>query len=245
MFSNSVRRYSLRRVATPSLFGIRRAHLAAASPLSSSLYSSHMRFYSAQAPPTPDGAKPAAEAAAKPSEPQAKIEDSAHQVHIQAMSEKEEKIKELKAQLLYALADAENARKVAADDVRKTREFGIKDFAKDMVDVVDNLEAAVAQLNKLPKEDQEKLKNVATGINMTLNIMFKNLERHGVTKIQLKPGDEFDSHVHDALFNYPIKAGDTLKPGQVSSIVKQGYKITSRVLRPSQVGVAQAPTTQE
>eukprot|EP00759_Apiculatamorpha_spiralis_P012780 PhF_6_TR19675/c0_g1_i1/m.28727 len=47
------------------------------------------------------------------------------------------------------------------------------------------------------------------------------------------------SRIHDALFNHPIKAGENLKPGQVAHIVKTGYRITSRNLRPAQVGVAQ------
>eukprot|EP00759_Apiculatamorpha_spiralis_P012782 PhF_6_TR19675/c0_g1_i3/m.28729/K03687/GRPE; molecular chaperone GrpE len=209
----------------------------------SPLYSNTIRWYSTeqqqqtqqQQPPKPD--EPAAETAN--ATPKGKIEDSAHQKHQEALAEKDARIKELKDQCLYAMADAENARKVAAEDVRKAKEFGIKDFAKDMLEVVDCLENAVANIGKLPKEEIEKLKNVTTGINMTLSVLFKNLERHGVTKMPLKVGDEFDANFHDALFNHPIKAGENLKPGQVAHIVKTGYRITSRNLRPAQVGVAQ------
>ena len=161
------------------------------------------------------------------------------------LKERDNQIAQLKKELMYALADAQNARKVAAEDVRKAKEFGIEKFAKDIVEVVDCLDGAVASIEKLDGDAAAKIKPVATGISMTLSVMMRNLERHGVKKIPLKIGDGFDYNFHEALYNYPIKANDTLKAGQVASIVKTGYTINTRILRASQVGVAQDPVNND
>mmetsp|Transcript_20186 Transcript_20186/g.27848 ORF Transcript_20186/g.27848 Transcript_20186/m.27848 type:complete len:247 (+) Transcript_20186:58-798(+) len=161
------------------------------------------------------------------------------------IAEKDKRLKDLKDELLYALADAQNARKIAAEDVSKAKEFGIKEFAKDMVEVVDCLENAVGTIGKLNVEDTERLKHVSLGISMTLSVMLKNLERHGVNKINLKTGDVFDYNYHEALYNHPIKAEEKFKDGQVAAIVKTGYMIGSRILRASKVGVAQKAESPE
>eukprot|EP00009_Paramoeba_aestuarina_P003339 CAMPEP_0201522668 /NCGR_PEP_ID=MMETSP0161_2-20130828/18480_1 /ASSEMBLY_ACC=CAM_ASM_000251 /TAXON_ID=180227 /ORGANISM="Neoparamoeba aestuarina, Strain SoJaBio B1-5/56/2" /LENGTH=207 /DNA_ID=CAMNT_0047921581 /DNA_START=153 /DNA_END=776 /DNA_ORIENTATION=+ len=157
------------------------------------------------------------------------------------VQEKDEHIAKLKKELMYALADAQNARRVAADDVRKAKEFGVKEFAKDIIEVVDCLDGAVNSIKKLDQETANKIKHVATGISMTLSVMMKNLERNGVKSIPLKVGEAFDYNFHEALYNYTIKPDETLKEGQVASIVKTGYMLNSRILRAAQVGVAQKP----
>ncbi|KNH07619.1 hypothetical protein XU18_1713 [Perkinsela sp. CCAP 1560/4] len=156
-----------------------------------------------------------------------------------ALTEKDEHIAKLKKELMYALADAQNARKIAVEDVRKAKDFGLKEFAKDIVEVVDCLDGAIKSIHTLDQETANKIKPVATGISMTLSVMLKNLQRHGVKAIPLKVGDAFDYNFHEALYNYPIKPDESLKEGQVASIVKTGYMLNTRVLRASQVGVAQ------
>ena len=165
--------------------------------------------------------------------------------HDKIIKEKDEHIAKLKKELMYALADAQNARKVAAEDVRKAKDFGVKEFAKDIVEVVDCLDGAVASIGKLEQEAANKIKPVATGISMTLSVMMRNLERHGVKKIPLQIGDAFDYNFHEALYNYPLKPDDKLKDGQVAAIVKSGFMLNTRILRASQVGVAQNVSAEE
>lgn len=50
-------------------------------------------------------------------------------------------------------------------------------------------------------------------------------------------GDKFDPNLHDALFRIP----DANEPDTVGQIVKVGYKIKDRVLRPAQVGARVKP----
>jgi molecular chaperone GrpE len=50
-------------------------------------------------------------------------------------------------------------------------------------------------------------------------------------------GDKFDPNIHEALFRIP----DTSAPDTIGQIVKVGYKIKDRVLRPAQVGARVKP----
>jgi hypothetical protein len=53
-------------------------------------------------------------------------------------------------------------------------------------------------------------------------------------------GDEFNPDHHDALFTIP----DTIKKhGTVGQVVKAGYKLKDRVIRPAQVGSVVHPSS--
>lgn len=153
---------------------------------------------------------------------------------------KEEEAATLKKELMYALADAENARRIGRDDAAKARDFSVSGFGKDMLDVSDTLENAVSAFSKLPKEDLETNKILAaifTGVKMSSSVLIKNMGKHGIEKMECKVGNVFDPNKHDALFTAPATA--EVAAGQIASVVKAGYMLRERVLRAAQVGVAQ------
>lgn len=50
-------------------------------------------------------------------------------------------------------------------------------------------------------------------------------------------GDAFDPHLHDALFEVsPDAAPAGLSPGSIALLLKPGYELDGRVIRPAQVG---------
>ena len=181
---------------------------------------------------------------AKQEEPLVQDTPSKKEVSIEKIiEEKDKKINELKSELLYALAEVQNTRKIADEEVRKAKEFGIKELSKDMLDVVDCLENAVQCVRKLKSEELERIKSISAGISMTLSILIKNLERHHVVKLPLKVGENFDYNYHEAVYSHLIKPDEVFKEGQITAIIKTGYQIGPRVLRAAQVGVAEKPPT--
>lgn len=152
----------------------------------------------------------------------------------------EAQVKDLKEQVLRSLADQENTRRIAKSDVSSARQFAIKSFAKSLLDVADNLDRA---LDAVPDElIQDKTKNpeLATlyeGIQMTEKGLLKAFEANGLEKYG-KAGDAFDPNLHEALLNYPDPNQPTDHVGQV---MKPGYKLNNRVLRPAKVGVVKNP----
>jgi molecular chaperone GrpE len=156
------------------------------------------------------------------------------------LKHKDEEIKNFRSQAMYAQAEADTARRVGREDTQKAKDFAVTAFGKDMLEVFDTLEKAIEALATIPKEEFEThktLQSIFTGIKMSNTVLSKNLSRHGVEPMETKTGDEFDPNKHDAIFTAP--ATEQLKAGSVSNVVKKGYMIKERVLRPAQVGVAQ------
>lgn len=61
----------------------------------------------------------------------------------------------------------------------------------------------------------------------------KAFEMNGLIKFG-RPGDAFDPNMHQALYEYPDPTKET---GTVGQVMKPGYLLNKRVLRPAEVGV--------
>ncbi|MGL5138867.1 MAG: nucleotide exchange factor GrpE [Beijerinckiaceae bacterium] len=142
---------------------------------------------------------------------------------------------EMKDRLLRTLAEMENLRRRTEKDMADARAYGVTRFARDMLDVADNLRRA---LDALPAESREAadgpVKALLDGIDLTERDLLKKLETHGVRKLE-PVGQKFDPNFHQAMFEVP----DETKPnGTVMQVIQSGYSIGDRVLRPAMVGVA-------
>merc|ERR1712216_761475 len=152
------------------------------------------------------------------------------------------KVEELEAQVTdstekwkRALADAENTRQRAQREIANSKKFAAQSFAKSMLDVCDNLALAIEHT----PEDQRTgdanpaLKAPFEGVQMTESILMTQLKKHGV--VQFHPLDEpFDPNIMMALFEMPVPDKDA---GTVAQVIKSGFMINDRVLRPADVGV--------
>ncbi len=153
---------------------------------------------------------------------------------------------ELKDKLLRALAEMENLRRRVEKDLADARAYAVTRFARDMLDVADNLNRAVASFPAEQKAAAEgPLKALIEGVELTERDLLKKLEGHGVKKLEPE-GQKFDPNLHQAMFEVP----DETKPnGTVTTVVQSGYVIGERVLRPAMVGVSRggpkaAPTAE-
>ena len=133
----------------------------------------------------------------------------------------------LKDQLLRTVAEMENVRRRAAEDVTKAHKFSIEKFAENLVPVQDSLEKAL----------QDTTGDVATlrsGVELTFKQLMSALEKSGVLELNPK-GEKFDPHFHQAISMVP----SDLESGMVVEVLQKGFKIADRVLRPALVIVAQ------
>jgi molecular chaperone GrpE len=150
--------------------------------------------------------------------------------------ELEEQVRQLKKQLMSSLAEQDNVRKIARNDVEAARQFAIKSFAKSLLDVADNFERALSHVPDDVKHDRERhpvLADLYEGIEMTQKNLLKAFEANGLVKFG-EVGEAFDPQKHSAMFEFP---DPTKEPGTVGQVVKAGYYINQRVLRPAEVGV--------
>ena len=141
---------------------------------------------------------------------------------------------ELKERLLRALAEMENLRKRSAREVEDAGKYAIAAFARDLLNVSDNLRRALDNIPEDAKAEGGLLKTIAEGIEMTERELLALFGRHGIRKIE-PLGEPFDYDLHQVMFEVP---GSGKLPGTVVKVVQPGYVIGERLLRPAMVAVA-------
>lgn len=188
-------------------------------------------------PPTGDEKKETFEEQAETETPAELTNEEKLQAKVEQL---ETEIKDLKNQLLRSLADQENTRNIAKRDVNNAKDFAISSFAKSLLDVSDNFQRA---LDSVPQEDLKSgehptLQSLYQGIELTNNELHKSFEKNGLVQYCEHPGDVFDPKIHDALLEYE---DPTKTPGTIGQVIKTGFKLNSRIIRPAKVGVIKKP----
>ncbi len=139
---------------------------------------------------------------------------------------------------LRTLAEMENLRKRTEREVADARAYGISAFARDMLDIADNIRRA---LEAVPAEAVQAgdagLKTLIEGVELTERALLQAMEKNGVRRFDPK-GERFNPNLHQAMYEVPDA---TVAPGTVAQVVQAGYMIRERVLRPALVAVAKAP----
>jgi len=140
-----------------------------------------------------------------------------------------------KDRLLRTLAEMENLRKRTEREVADARIYGVTAFARDIVNVADNMHRAMQALDdELRAKADEAMKALLDGVELTERELLHVLEKHGVKRID-PLGQKFDPNRHQAMY----EVEDASVPaGSVVQVVQSGYLIGERVLRPALVAVA-------
>ncbi|MFG1319108.1 nucleotide exchange factor GrpE [Xanthobacter autotrophicus] len=147
----------------------------------------------------------------------------------------EAEIASLKDKFLRAFAEAENIRRRAEKEVVDAKTYGIASFARDVLNVADDLARALGTVDEEAKATADgAVKGLLEGLELTERGLVKALEKHGIRKIEPK-GQKFDPNLHQAMFEVP---DPSVPSGTVVQVVQSGYVIGERVLRPAMVGVA-------
>ena len=142
---------------------------------------------------------------------------------------------DLKDKLLRLMADMENLRRRTAREMVDARTYAVTNFARDMLNVADNVRRAIESVPEEARTSAEgAFKGLIDGIDLTERDLLKTLERHGVKKLDPQ-GQKFDPNVHQAMFEVP---NPDVPNGTVVQVVQSGYVIGDRVLRPALVGVS-------
>ena len=141
---------------------------------------------------------------------------------------------DLQDRQLRALAEAQNVRRRAQQDVEKERKFGVERFARDVLSVADNFGRALSALPADTSSIDPALRNVIVGIQATDRELQSVLERHGVTRIE-SLGKPFNAEFHQAMME--VENAD-VPHGTVVQELIPGYLIAGRLLRAAMVAVS-------
>ncbi len=141
-----------------------------------------------------------------------------------------EAVEEQKDGWLRTRADFENYKKRVQRDAERSYQDAMTSVIKAFLSVSDDLERAL----KNQPEDQE-MNSWVSGIELIHQKLMNQIKNLGVERLEVKPGDEFDPNIHEAITQ---EENPDFKEGQIIDVIQPGYKISTRIIRPAMVRVA-------
>ena len=151
-----------------------------------------------------------------------------------------EEITSLKDQRLRAVAELENFRKRAEKDQSDALKYGISNFAKEIINIRDNIERAQSSISDEAKNN-EAIKSVIEGIDLIAQSVVSTFEKIGIKKIE-SLNEKFDHNLHQAMMEIE---NEELEPGTIVQELIPGYTLHDRLLRPAMVGVSKKSNKNE
>jgi len=149
----------------------------------------------------------------------------------------EKEIESLKTELedqkdsyLRAHADFDNYKKRVKRDAARSYQDAMSSALKIFLSVSDDIERA---LKNPPKENE--ISSWINGIELIHQKLMGQMKNQGVERMNVKPGDQFDPNMHEAITQ---EEHPEYEDGQIIDVVQPGYQISDRVIRPAMVRVA-------
>ena len=148
----------------------------------------------------------------------------------------EAELAETRDRMLRALAEVENLRRRSARELEEARKYAITGFAREILEVDDNLSRALESIPHRAADEIGLVKTLAEGVALTQKTLAACFERHRIAKVTPEIGEKFDHNRHQAMF----EVESDQPPGTIAQVLQPGYVIADRLLRPALVGVAKA-----
>ena len=147
----------------------------------------------------------------------------------------EEELEKLKDKLARTFAEMENQRRRFEKEKEDAYEYGGYSFAKEALNLLDNLERS-----KVALENDEKLKNtdalkkIVEHLNIINNDMLTIFKKNNIEPIK-SINEKLDPNLHQAMMEVE---DNTKEPGTIVQEIQKGFMMKDRLLRPSLVGVS-------
>ena len=155
-----------------------------------------------------------------------------------ALAELETKQKQTYERLLRTTADFDNFRRRSKRDQEDARVDAKTKVLREMLPVIDNLERAVEHSGGAAGNGAA---GILDGVKLVLRQFAGALEKCDVVAVEAL-GEPFDPNLHEAIGQIET---DDYEPGACGQVLQRGYKIGTRLLRPSLVVVAKAVVERE
>ncbi|MBI3109682.1 nucleotide exchange factor GrpE [Candidatus Daviesbacteria bacterium] len=148
------------------------------------------------------------------------------------VKKQETKVRELENQLKRAVADYQNLEKRVQEGRSELTNFMGAELIKRLLPVLDHLERALSSASELEKES-----GWFKGVELAVKELNQVLQSEGLGEIQADGG--FDPTLHEAV---DTRVGEDNK---IIEVVRKGYTLNGKVLRPAQVVVGRKQLEKE
>ena len=147
----------------------------------------------------------------------------------------EEELKQINDKLARTFAEMENQRRRFEKEKEDAYEYGGYSFAKEALNLLDNLERSKAALENDEKlKDTEALKKILEHLNIINNDMLSIFKKNNIEPVK-SINEKLDPNLHQAMMEIE---DDTKEPGTIVQEIQKGFMMKDRLLRPSLVGVS-------
>ena len=147
----------------------------------------------------------------------------------------DEKIKEIEEKIVRLYAEMENQRRRYDKEKDEAFEYGGFSFAKEALNLLDNLERAKESLNNDETiKDQDILKKVISHLDIIYKDMLSIFKKNNIEPIK-SIDQKLDPNLHQAMMEIE---DNSKEPGTIVQEIQKGFLMKDRLLRPSLVGVS-------
>ena len=147
----------------------------------------------------------------------------------------DEKIKELEEKIVRLYAEMENQRRRYDKEKDEAFEYGGFSFAKEALNLLDNLERSKESLNNDETiKDQDILKKVISHLDIIYKDMLSIFKKNNIVPIK-SIDQKLDPNLHQAMMEIE---DNSKEPGTIVQEIQKGFLMKDRLLRPSLVGVS-------
>ena len=154
----------------------------------------------------------------------------------------EEELENLKDKLARTFAEMENQRRRFEKERDDAYEYGGYSFAKESLNLLDNLERSkVALENDEKLKDTDALKKIVEHLNIINSDMLSIFKKNNIEPIK-SINEKLDPNLHQAMMEIE---DDSKEPGTIVQEIQKGFMMKDRLLRPSLVGVSKKKVEEE
>ena len=154
----------------------------------------------------------------------------------------EEELETLKDKLARTFAEMENQRRRFEKEKEDAYEYGGYSFAKEALNLLDNLERSKAVLeNDVKLKETDALKKIVEHLNIINSDMLSIFKKNNIEPIK-SINEKLDPNLHQAMMEVE---DDTKEPGTIVQEIQKGFMMKDRLLRPSLVGVSKKIVKEE
>ena len=148
------------------------------------------------------------------------------------ITELTEETERLRDQLLRARSEFENFRRRRNREAEELKSWANAGLIEDLLPVLDDLKLLINNSDKTTDAS-----SLLDGAKLIQQKFSEILKRRGLEEVKAE-GETFDPDLHEALMQVP---SEDAEPGTVLDVHQSGYKLGSKLLRPSRVIVAANP----
>ncbi len=153
----------------------------------------------------------------------------------------EEKIVELEDKLTRSFAELENQRRRFEKEKDEAFDYGGMVFARDALNLLDNLERSKQSINNDQNLDENSKKKIMDHIEIILNDTLTIFKKNNIVPV-ISVNEKLDPNKHQAMMEIE---DDSKEPGTIVQEIQKGFMLKDRLLRPSLVGVSKKPQKTE